>query len=82
MQFKIRILTALLLCGSSAAFSQNAAAPALVKIDGKLNEWTAPFQVNKPTKLSYILANDQKNLYLVIKSADSLFNERILMTGD
>jgi len=85
MQFKTGLIIPILLCNSSVVFSQkqsdNLAAPAQVRIDGKLTEWTSPFQVNKPTKLSYAIANDQKNLYLVIQSSDSLVNSRILLTG-
>ncbi len=85
MQLKTRLIIAILLASSSAVFSQkqteNLSAPAVVKIDGKINEWTSPFQVNKPTKLSYIIANDARNMYLVIQSEDSLVNSRILLTG-
>lgn len=85
MQLRTRLIIAILLASSSAVFSQkqteNLPAPAVVKIDGKINEWTSPFQINKPTKLSYIIANDARNLYLVIKSEDSLVNSRILLTG-
>jgi hypothetical protein len=85
MQLRTRLILTILLACTSAVFAQkqteNLPAPAVVKIDGKVNEWTSPFQVNKPTKLSYIIANDAKNLYLVIQSEDSLVNSRILLTG-
>lgn len=85
MQLKKQLIIAILLVSSLAVFSQkqteNLPAPAVIKIDGKINEWTSPFQVNKPTKLSYIIANDARNLYLVIQSEDSLVNSRILLTG-
>lgn len=84
MQLKTRLI-AILLASSSVVFAQkqteNLPAPAVIKVDGKISEWTSPFQVNKPTKLSYIIANDQRNLYLVIKSEDSLVTSRILTTG-
>jgi hypothetical protein len=86
MQLKKGLIIPVLLFSSSVVFSQkqtdNAVAPAKIKIDGKIDEWASiPFQVNKPTKLSYIIANDSKNLYLVLQSADSLVNSRILLTG-
>ena len=40
-----------------------------LKIDGKANEWGESFAAsNKRTSLLYSLANDDKNLYLVIKA--------------
>lgn len=57
-------------------------APHAVKIDGKNFEWTASdFSVNKRTNISYILSNDDKNLYLVIKSTDVLNNNKIMAGG-
>ncbi|WP_084241225.1 hypothetical protein [Pedobacter africanus] len=57
-------------------------APHTVKIDGKNFEWTASdFSVNKRTNISYILSNDDKNLYLVIKSTDVLNNNKIMAGG-
>lgn len=57
-------------------------APHAVKIDGKNFEWQdASFSVNKRTNLAYIMSNDDKNLYLVIKSADVPNNMKILAGG-
>ncbi|WP_448698560.1 hypothetical protein ACFGVR_17085 [Mucilaginibacter sp. AW1-3] len=51
----------------------NLKAPEGIKIDGKLNEWGYDFQAyNKTTKAYYTMANDDKNLYLVVKVKDKL----------
>ena len=76
------------ICGS--AFAQknenvqvgNVFAPSAVKIDGKLNEWGNSLQAyNKTVKLWYTLANDDKNIYLAIKSTDFDNNNKILAGG-
>jgi hypothetical protein len=60
----------------------NTWAPANVKIDGKLNEWNDSFQAyNKVTHLYYTVANDDKNLYLVIKTSDATTNAKITAGG-
>lgn len=57
-------------------------APHAVKIDGKNFEWKATdFSVSKRTSLSYIISNDEKNLYLVVKSTDAANNRKILAGG-
>lgn len=57
-------------------------APHAVKIDGKNFEWQdANFSVNKRTNFAYIMSNDDKNLYLVIKSTDVPNNMKILAGG-
>jgi hypothetical protein len=57
-------------------------APDKVKIDGKLDEWNDSFQAyNKATKLFYTLANDDKNLYLVVKSTDVQNNTKVMSGG-
>lgn len=57
-------------------------APSLVKIDGSLSEWNDTFQAyNKTTKIFYSLANDDKYLYLVIKSTDATNNAKIAAGG-
>lgn len=57
-------------------------APHAIKIDGKNFEWKdADFSVNKRTSISYIMSNDDKNLYLVIKSTDVPNNSKILAGG-
>ncbi len=78
----------LLTCINMLAFAQKnpnvqdkpvwASAP--IKIDGKITEDV--FQAsNKSTLLSYTMANDDKNLYLVIKSTDNTNNNKIMMGG-
>lgn len=57
-------------------------APHSIKIDGKNFEWTdADFSTSKRTSLSYIVSNDDKNLYLVIKSTDVMNNTKIMAGG-
>lgn len=57
-------------------------APATVKIDGKLTEWGATLSAyNKNVKLWYTIANDEKNIYLAIKSTDLDNNNKILAGG-
>ncbi len=57
-------------------------APSPVKIDGKLSEWNNSFQAyNKATRLYYTLANDDKNIYLAIKSTDAANNAKIIAGG-
>ncbi|MES2274374.1 MAG: hypothetical protein V4592_00010 [Bacteroidota bacterium] len=44
-------------------------APANVKIDGKPTEWVGKFQAyNSATLLTYVMANDEENLYLAIQA--------------
>jgi len=53
-----------------------------VRIDGKLTEWGDTLKAyNKSTKLWYTLANDDKNIYLVIKSTNQANNNKILASG-
>jgi hypothetical protein len=57
-------------------------APSTVKIDGKLTEWGTTLQAyNKTVKLWYTIANDDKNIYLAIKSTDMDNNNKILAGG-
>lgn len=57
-------------------------APHAIKIDGKNFEWKpTDFSVNKRTSLSYIISNDEKNLYLIIKSTDLANNSKIMAGG-
>lgn len=87
---KLTPLTCLLLLTCFNVFSQklkevqetSILAPATVKIDGALGEWNDTFQAyNKATKLYYTLSNDDKNLYLVIKSTDPMNNNKITAGG-
>lgn len=46
-------------------------APQNIKIDGQNNEWPKDYKAFNPTnRLSYTIANDQKNLYVVVKMQD------------
>jgi hypothetical protein len=57
-------------------------APDSVKIDGKLAKWGNTLQAyNKSTLLWYTLANNDKNIYLVIKSTGQANNNKILAGG-
>lgn len=57
-------------------------APHAIKIDGKNFEWKdTDFSLNKRTSLSYIISNDDKNLYLIIKSTDVANNSKIMAGG-
>ncbi|MEO8886438.1 MAG: hypothetical protein ABI367_10270 [Mucilaginibacter sp.] len=53
--------------------------PANVKIDGKASEWNDQLQAyNKSTNIYYTIANDDKNLYLIIKATDKVIMKKIL----
>lgn len=57
-------------------------APANIKVDGKLNEWDDSFQAyNKTTDVFYTIANDDKNLYFIIKSTLPMINNKIMAGG-
>ena len=50
-----------------------------VKIDGKISEWGKDFKAyNHATNLFYSIANDEANLYLVIRAADQLTVRKII----
>jgi hypothetical protein len=56
--------------------------PANVKVDGNLKEWDDTFQAyNKTTKLFYSVSNDDKYIYLVVKSIDIPNNAKIIAGG-
>ncbi|MDB5155364.1 MAG: hypothetical protein JWR50_71 [Mucilaginibacter sp.] len=91
---KLKPLTCLLLLASSSLLAQETPkslknvqtesilAAASVKIDGKLKEWPAGFQAyNKGTHLYYTMANDEQNLYLVIRTTDATTNAKITAGG-
>ena len=49
------------------------------KIDGKATEWDDKFQAyNKSIEAFYTIANDDKNLYLIIKATDQLVIRKII----
>lgn len=53
-----------------------------VKVDGNLKEWNENFQAyNKQTKLFYTISNDDKNLYLVVRSTDMQTSNKIAAGG-
>lgn len=86
-----RIYSILIFCFFiSAAFAQklpdvqasNVVAPSNIKIDGKATEWNDTFAAeNKRTDIYYTLANDDKNLYLVVKSASAASASKIIAGG-
>ncbi|HTH81474.1 MAG TPA: hypothetical protein VL490_00980 [Mucilaginibacter sp.] len=57
-------------------------APDKVKIDGAIAEWDNKFEAsNHATDLLYTMANDDKNLYLVIQATDNDVINRIIGGG-
>lgn len=61
---------------------QSQLAPIAIKIDGKLSEWNDNFLAeNKRTEIFYTIANDNKNLYLVLKSTSSINTTKIFAGG-
>lgn len=53
-----------------------------IKVDGNSNDWTLPLKAtNKTTGLSYTIANDAKNLYVVMQAANINDTRKILMGG-
>jgi len=62
--------------------STSLAAPANIRIDGKSTEWNDTYVAeNKRTEVFYSVANDDKNFYLVLKSANSMSANKIMMGG-
>ncbi|MFD2163268.1 hypothetical protein ACFSJU_12755 [Paradesertivirga mongoliensis] len=86
----LRILTcSLMLIGTSLLASAQKAsnvqedpvwAYSPLKVDGKTTDESFKAS-NKSTLLSYTMSNDDKNLYLVIKSTDNTNNNKIMMGG-
>src|SRR5687767_12642480 len=56
-------------------------APVTVKIDGKLDEWGSLPAYNKRVNVFYSISNDDENLYLVIKSDNSIIISKIMQGG-
>lgn len=57
-------------------------APANVKVDAKLDEWDNSLEANNKTvDISYTMANDDKNLYLAMKSNDQGVASKIVGGG-
>ncbi|MFD2144525.1 hypothetical protein [Mucilaginibacter antarcticus] len=61
--------------------NESSLAPSTVKVDGRVREWEGFQAYNKSTHLYYTLANDDKNLYLVIKTSDLTTNAKITAGG-
>ncbi|MFD0750742.1 hypothetical protein ACFQZS_11345 [Mucilaginibacter calamicampi] len=89
-QFKTLSLSLIALLSSLASFSQNLPviqpaglqAPQGINIDGKPNEWGGNFQAfNRATSVFYTMANDDKNLYMVIKCEEQPTIAKILSGG-
>lgn len=56
--------------------------PANIKIDGKLTEWGPKLKAhNTATDVDYTLANDDKNLYLALRTTEYFVIENILKHG-
>lgn len=81
-------ITLFLTCINMLAFAQKTEnvqdkaiwANSPIKVDGKTSD-DAFESTNKSTLLSYTMSNDDKNLYLVIKSTDNTNNNKIMMGG-
>ncbi|MEJ7558385.1 MAG: hypothetical protein WKF66_08765 [Pedobacter sp.] len=57
-------------------------APQLTKADGRNSEWAnATFAQNKATGISYLISNDDKNLYLIVRSTEVGNNTKIMAGG-
>jgi hypothetical protein len=57
-------------------------APAGIKVDAKMTEWNDTYQAyNKTTELYYTLSNDDKNLYLAVKSGSTQNSNKIMAGG-
>jgi hypothetical protein len=89
---KTNLILAITLLASQVLFAQDAKIKSeqpetgvwaeKVKVDGNLTEWNDNFQAyNKATKLFYTISNDDKALYLVIKSTDMQTSNKIAAGG-
>lgn len=57
-------------------------APTNVKVDGSIVEWGNNFEANSPAnRFYYSIANDDKNLYLVVKMQDATANFKAIKGG-
>ncbi|WP_199119726.1 hypothetical protein [Pedobacter sp. ASV28] len=57
-------------------------APNGIRVDGKSTEWNNSFAAeNKRTEIYYTVSNDNKNLYLVVKSANNTVVNKIMVGG-
>jgi len=75
----------IILCGLSVKaqdIEENIRMVKPFKADGISNEWNEPLnQYNDATKLAFALANDDKNLYIIIESLDPQTTFRVLRGG-
>lgn len=56
--------------------------PDAIKVDGRLDEWIGFMRAfNTATKIYYAIANDDKNLYVVMLSTDGLNNTKVMTGG-
>lgn len=61
---------------------ENTAAPSAVRVDGELSEWDAArFITDEDTRLSYLISNDDRNLYLTLKTSDREKVSKIIARG-
>lgn len=87
MNFKILSLSvfSIMLVGFSAKaqdVEENIRMVKPFKADGVSNEWNEPLnQYNDATKLAFALANDDKNLYIIIESLDPQTTFSVLRGG-
>lgn len=62
--------------------SINLQAPANIKIDGKATEWNNQFQAyNHNANVFYSMANDDRDLYLIIQAKDPVITKKIIAGG-
>lgn len=59
----------------------NVVANSSIKIDGRPNEWDSYAAFNKITGVYYSIANDAKNLYLVLRAEDRSVIKKIIVGG-
>lgn len=88
--FKISLL--MFLCGLSTTYVAaqklprvqqiSLRAPENIKIDGKTSDWHNQFQADNPAcRLLYTIANDDQNLYVVIRMKGIYGNAKVLQGG-
>jgi len=57
-------------------------APTNIKIDGKATEWNDAFHAyNEANRIWYTVSNDDKNVYLIVRTKGLFGNEKIMMGG-
>jgi uncharacterized membrane protein YgcG len=84
VRMKINIIALFLILSSMviAAGSRQLRLKGDVTVDGKIQEWTNPLSYyDKDVGISYDLANDTQNLYLIFKVVDNTVQHQILSSG-